>query len=141
MNQTSLRSKVNRVMARALATGLFRSLCTFQVPDGTLGASGAPSGLYTNVAGLVNIPCMDAPQPAAEIKVGASEVRQPGSITDDSPRHVLLGGYYPTVITLWRTGLRAVVDGVTYDVCGAECDSQRTQVRCEMRLVTAGAVQ
>lgn len=128
-------------MASAVATGLFRSLCTFQVPSGTLGATGAPDGLYTNATGLVNIPCMDAPQPPNEIKLGAFESRAAGQVADEAPRHVLLDAYYPTVMTLWRTGLRAVVDGTTYDVRGAECDSQRTQVRCELWLVTAGAVQ
>jgi hypothetical protein len=81
---------------------------------------------------------MDAPQPPSEIKLGAEEFRQTGQITDSAPRHVLLNAYYPTVMQLWRQGMRAIVDGVTYDVCGAECDSQRTQVRCELKLTTAG---
>ncbi len=140
MNQ-NLSYEIAAVMPAARATGLFVSLCTFEVPDGTLGASGAPSGPYTPVAGLVAIPCMDAPQPANEIKVGSLESRMAAQVTDIASRHVLLDDYYPTVITLWRTGLRAIVDGVTYDVCGAECDSQRTQVRMELKLATAGAVQ
>lgn len=127
-------------MPAAVATGLFVSLCTFQVLDGLLGPSGAPSGDYVNASGLVAIPCMDAPQPPSEIKLGAAEDRQPGQITDSAPRHVLLNSYYPTVMTLWREGMRAIVDGTVYDICGAECDSQRTQVRLELKLISAGAV-
>lgn len=138
MNQ-QLSYEIAAVMPAAVATGLFVSLCTFQVPDGLLGPSGAPSGTYVNATGLVDIPCMDAPQPPSEIKLGAFEDRQPGQVTDTAPRHVLLNSYYPTVMTQWREGMRAIVDGVKYDVCGAECDSQRTQVRLELKLVSAAS--
>ena len=51
---------VAAVMPRAIETGLFVSLCTIQQPDGNYGPSGQPSGVYVDVSGLVEIPCMSA---------------------------------------------------------------------------------
>jgi hypothetical protein len=140
MNQ-SISYEVAGVMAQAIATGLFVSLCTIQAPSGTLGASGAPDGLYSNVSGLVSIPCMDAPQPPTDARFGVKEAKAPAEITAMANRHVLLNTYYPTLITGWRQGWRAVIDGVIYDLCGVEPDSQRQMVRLELELVSAGAVQ
>lgn len=137
---------IGDVMAEALATGLFVSRCTIQAPDGILGASGAPSGTFANVTGLTNIRCMDAPQPPSEIKLGAQSLRSMSQVTDLAPHHVLLEGFYPALIdSQWRYGARAVITtgsrSETFEICGVECDSQRTQTRLEVKLVTAGAVQ
>lgn len=125
-------------MAQARATGLFVSLCTIQSPDGTLGAGGAPSGTYTNASGLVNIACMDAPQPPSEIRVASEEFRAGTQVEAKTKRHVLLDNYYPSIKALWRAGARAVVDGIYHDICGVENDSQRTQTRMELVIVSAG---
>lgn len=149
MNQNLLVG-VDGVMAEALATGLFVSRCTIQSPDGLLGPSGSPSGVFVNVTGLTNIRCMDAPQPPSEIKLGAQSMRSMSQVTDSAPRHVLLDAFYPLLLDdEWRYGARAVIvtsrggvtHTVTYEICGAEADSQQTQTRLELKLVTAGAVQ
>jgi hypothetical protein len=132
------------IMELARESGLFVSLCTLRYPtpgEAGVGPSGAPLGGYIDVPGLVDIPCMDAPQPPSDVRIAGEEVR---SSTDNlvlEKRHVLLDDYYPSVIDGWRVGWIAVVDGVIYDMTAAECDSQRTQVRLELQLATAGAVQ
>jgi hypothetical protein len=93
------------------------------------------------VAGLIDIVCMIAPQPSSEIKVGAQSFRSMSQVSSSAPKHVLLDAYYPTLIDGWREGDRAVIDGVTYELAGVEADSQGTQTRLEVKLVTAGAVQ
>lgn len=124
------------VMAAAVATGLFVSLCTIQEPAGTYSASGQPTGSYTPVSGLTDLPCMDAPQPANEIKVGATEDVQLAYTAAKAIRHILLDDYYATLIEGWREGWRALIDSITYDINGVECDSQRTQTRMQLRRVT-----
>ena len=52
MNQ-GLQYEIEHVMVEANDTGLFVSLCTLQTPSGTFTLSGAPDGLYVDVAGLV----------------------------------------------------------------------------------------
>jgi hypothetical protein len=133
------------VMAEANASGLFVSLIQFQEPDGTFGASGAPSGNFVNVPGLVDlfsgqsqIGCMDAPLSPGTIS--ALEAKSLEEIESEGIRHVALNGYYPTVIANWSAetanmNWRAIVDGITYEVFSAEADSQTTQTRVKLRLV------
>jgi hypothetical protein len=115
-------------------SGLLTSLCTAQAPDGLLTADGAPSGTFSNVAGLVNIPCMDAVLSAGAIQ--AAEVRQLEEIMAKSFRHVMLNGWYPQFIPGVAVGWRVIVDGVVYNLMGAEQDSQLTQTRLKCELVT-----
>lgn len=136
-----IRSAINAVMPAARATGLAVSLMTIQAPNGVLGPSGAPSGDYDDVAGLVDIECMNAPQPPSEIKLGSMEFRTSGEVTAVADRHVLCMDYYPTLETNWRYGARAVIEGIQYNVIGAESDSQHTQTRVALQVATFGAVQ
>lgn len=131
MNQNLMGYTVAQVMPAALATGLFVSRCTIQKPDGVLVDAGEPSGNYVNVAGLVNIPCMEAP--ASDVRVQASETKSMEDIQAFSPLRILLGGYFPAVENGVGMGWRAIVDGTTLDILGAESDSQRTQTRFEAR--------
>ena len=128
-------------MVEAIDTGLFVSLCTLQTPSGTFTLSGAPDGLYNNVAGLVNIPCT-APPPA-ESRVQATTVRDLAEITASELHHVLLAGYYPSVDLGWRgegadaTGpWRALIDGWAYEIMGVESDSQSQMTRLMVKLTT-----
>ena len=132
------------VMVLARDSGLFVSLCTFRAPtpgEAGVGGSGAPVGTYADVPGLVDIPCMDAPQPPSDVRIAGQEIKAQTDIQLVEHRHMLLDDYYPAVIDGWREGWIAVVDGVNYDMSAAECDSQRTQVRVGLQLATAGAVQ
>ena len=122
------------VMPAALDTGLFVSLCTIQQPDGLLGPSGAPSNTFVDIAGLINIPCMDAVPSDARIQ--ATEHKSSEEILTEGWRHVLLNSYYPQCISGDGQGWRAIVDGTIYDMIGAEDDSQMTQTRLHLRLAS-----
>ena len=125
---------VSAVMATAEATGLFVSLATFQSLDSAQGPTGNPAGTYTNVAGLVNIPCMDAP--LRDGVITALENKSLQEIESKGLRHMALNGYYPAVLSGWPDGWRCIVDGLVYDIFGAEADSQTTQTRVKLQLVT-----
>lgn len=148
MNQNPIPSMVQQVMPAVVRSGLGRSLCTIQAPDQTFGPSGAPSGNYANVAGLINIACMDAPPSIARVQ--ATEVKALAEIMQKGMRHLLLFGFFPQLVaksgegTISQGGValgwRAQVtepDGtvILYDILGAECDSQTTQTRLELQLV------
>lgn len=127
---------LSQVMPQATRTGLFVSLATIQQPDGNYGPSGQPSNAYVSVAGLVNIPCMDAVPSSARVQ--ATEIKELQEIMSKGMRHMLLNGYYPqsTPDGQIPTDWRAVVDGVIYDILGVEHDSQLTQTRLELQLLT-----
>jgi len=140
MNQDFNQRAIAQVMPTAVATGLFVSLFTAQAPDGLLGPTGAPSGNYANVAGLVGIPCT-AP-PTSDERIQADEVRKLEEIIASELHHVLLDGYYPALDAGWRGqgtppgAWQAVVDGVAYIIMGVESDSQNQMTRVQVRLAT-----
>lgn len=138
----ALRAQINSVMPQVIASGLLVSLCTIQQPDGMFGATGGPSGNYVDVGGLVDIVCIDAP--LSDSEVGASEDKQLAQIESKRPRHVALNAcYMDTTYTLpngetvegIQPGWRAVINGIVWDICGAERDSQSTQTRLMVELV------
>ena len=120
-------------MPTVIGSGIFTSLITIQSPD-SLSSDGAPSGTYTDVPGHVDIQCEN--QPAASASVDVTEIKALMEIMSKGCKHVLLSGYYPAIETGWRDGWRAILDGVAYDILGAESDSQQIQTRMELRLVT-----
>ncbi len=128
---------VSQVRPAVTAAGLDVSLATFQSLDIAQGSTGNPVGTYTDVAGLVNIPCMDAP--LAPGTISALEAKALAEIESKGIRHVSLAGYFPAVVTGWPMGWRAVVDGIVYDVLGAEADSQNSQTRVKLQLVTVAS--
>jgi hypothetical protein len=134
MNQ-GLAYEIAAVMPVAFATGLFVSLCTIQMPDGTLGDTGAPSGTFVNVMGMVNIPCMDAPPSPGHI--AATEVKALEEIAANAPRHILLNAYFAQLASPNGVpdGWQAIIDGVVYDLLGAEADSQTQMTRLDVRLL------
>lgn len=134
MNQ-GIAYEVSGVMAAAVATGLFVSLCTIQQPDGALIGAGQPSGVYVDVSGLVALACMQAVPGFSDFK--ASELKTMEEIQATGMWHVLLNGYYPeaTPDDQIPTDWRAVVDGVDYDILGVDHDSQHTQTRLRLQIV------
>lgn len=136
MNLT-VQTLIDEVMPYALRTGLFVSTCDIQAPSGTFDAGGAPAvggdgqPLYVPVAGLQGIVCMSAPMSTGGI--GAGETKTPSEILGTQTRHVLLGGYYPA-IPAENENWRAVIDGVVWDLEGAESDSQATQTRLALKI-------
>lgn len=128
-------------MPAAVATGLFFSLFTAQEPVPTQEANGAIQFDYVNVAGLVDIPCMDAPESTDAIQ--ATEVRALEEITSAEIRHVLLNSWYPQLDAGWRGenadgkgAWIALVDGFQYEIAGVESDSQQKMTRVRMKLAT-----
>ena len=121
-------------MQQAIGSGLFVSLCTVQQPSTTQGPTGNPLNVFTNIAGLINIPCMDAPPSMARIQ--ATEMKDVAEILSKGLRHVLLNQCFPDAINWSGRAYRVVIDGVTYDLMGAEVDSQLTQTRLDLQLVS-----
>jgi hypothetical protein len=128
---------VDYVMPAALETGLLTSLVTIQQPTGAQTADGSPAQTggdsgdgWNNVAGLINLTAMNAPE--AEARIRAKTDRTPEYIEAFQFRHLLLGGYYPQIEQFdnWR----AIVDGQAYDPIGVESDSQHTQTRLLLQL-------
>lgn len=122
MNQ-GIQYDVDRVIAEAEATGRFVSFCTIQAHDGTLTVSGAPSPSgWANVTGYVNLPCIAAP-------IAAAEKKELGQETGIAMLHVILNGLCPAI----ETAMRAVLDGITYDILGVDNDSQKTMTTLDLR--------
>jgi hypothetical protein len=125
------------VLTAVRQADLFSSLCTIQKPKGSpahpeVTAAGQPTGNYEDVTGMVAIPCMNAPFSPGNIQ--ANEIKQLEAILALNIRHVLLDGYFPSIQS--DTDWIAVVDGQTFDILGAECDSQRVMTRLRIRTAT-----
>ena len=140
MNQAFIENAVANVMGAAIATGLFVSLATFQAPSQDFDAAGAWDGTWTNIDGLVNIPCT-AP-PISEVRVSATEARELQQIVASEFHHVLLDAWYPQLDEGWRGdgtpqgAWRVLIDGTAYEIAGVESDSQGTQTRVTARIST-----
>lgn len=128
-------------MPAALSTGLFVSRATFQSSDASDFPDGFYSGVYADISGLTNIPCMAPPE--SEGSIQATEVKALQEITSSELRHVLLNTFYPQLDAGWRTGWRVVIQepdgqggyepGAVYDVLGVESDSQSQMSRVRVR--------
>lgn len=121
-------------VTEVLNSGLITSLVTIQQPDGLINPNGTPSGTFVAVSGLSNVPCQSAVPAASTIQ--ATETKDLQEILSKAYRHVFIPAYYPQILAGVGNGWRAVVDGVTYDLLGAEVDSQQTQTRLHLQLVT-----
>ncbi len=112
----------------------FVSLATFQSSDAADFPDGWPSGDYQNLPGLVDLPCMLAPQDLSYI--AADESKAPQTITSTALFHLTFTTIYPAISDGWRDGWRVVVDGVNYDVMGVGADSQGQHSVAKVREVT-----
>lgn len=133
MNQ-SLAYSLSQVMPTAYRSGLMPSLATLQVQSQTQGSTGNFLDTWNNVDGLINIACQDAPESTARIQ--ATEVKGVADILSKGMRHVLLRQFFPDCMNWSAKGYRCVIDGVVYDLLGAEPDSQSTQTRLDLQLAT-----
>jgi len=141
MNQ-SLSYELDAVMPAVRATGLLVSLATFSAPTGAttdnpagaLDDEGFPTGDYTPIDGLIDIACTAPPLSTGE-GIAAREAKGLEELMTERPLHVLLDDYYPAVVTGWTAGWCVSIDGIDYDVMGAEPDSQRQMTRVYVRLV------
>ncbi len=131
----------SQVMPQAVATGPYRSRCTAIESNGRTPGNQPDWTNPLPIAGLTNIPCMDAVPSTARIQ--ATETKELQDIMSKAYRHVSLNGYYPAFFTDGSGGTggqglgwRVNVDGTIYDLLGAEPDSQGTQTRLMLQLVT-----
>jgi head-tail adaptor len=109
----------------AVPAGFFPSRCTVQEQTGTTQDDhGQEVEVWTDVAGLTDIPCAKAPLSAIE--------RQAAQLTvTDRAWSVLLKGAYPAITTAHR----AIIDGTAFDIERAETDQTGTLTRLVVRSV------
>ena len=123
-------------------SGQLTSLCTIQQPDGARSPDNAPSGNYfVNVRGAGEHCCLQGRGTRGRIDSGDGSLeKELEQIMSKSFRHVFLNGYYPILFTGavfmggpggQQMGWQAVVDGITFDLLGAEPDSFGTQTPIE----------
>ncbi len=135
MNQ-QISYELDAIMPAVIDTGLLVSLFTAQEPSTVLGGTGAATGAYADVAGLVNIACTAPPYAFGDASIRATEMKTLAEIEAAGFLHVLLDSIYPALDAGWRGGWRAVIDGTNYDIMGVEHDSQGKMTRVSVRLVT-----
>ncbi len=135
MNQ-QISYELDAIMPAVIDTGLLVSLFTAQEPSTVLGGTGAATGTYADVAGLVGIACTAPPYAFGDAAIRATEMKTLSEIESAGFLHVLLDSIYPALDAGWRGGWRAVIDGTDYDIMGVEHDSQGKMTRVSVRLVT-----
>jgi hypothetical protein len=135
MNQNQITAALQGIMPQAYAGGWFPSLATLQtlptLPQGPTGNAVATE--WTNVEGVVNIPCKDAPPSLARVQ--ATEVKAVEEIMAKGLRHVLLNQCFTDAPNWAAMTARMIIDGLTYEVLGAENDSNLIQTRVDLQLV------
>lgn len=133
MNQAALNYPFSQIMPQAYAAGWFPSLATLQTLVQDQGPTGNPTGQWSNVSGVVNIPCKDAPPSTGRVQ--ATEIKDVAEIMAKGLRHVLLNQCFVNAPNWAAMSSRMVIDGFTYDVLGAENDSDLVQTRVDLQLV------
>ena len=131
MNQ-SLLYEIQSVMTDAVATGLFSSVATFYDRSGSVDPDTGQLD-QTNlvaVSGLSGIACMIAPMMSRGDPM-VQGFRAVQGYAEMPERHILLDGYYPTVIQRYIVD----VDGTQYAITpgGVEQDSQKQMTRLAVR--------
>lgn len=140
MNQDTIALAIADVMQAVIATGLLVSLATFQGPSQDFDSAGAWDGTWTNISGLVDIPCTAPPKSTGDIQ--ATENRALQEIVAAEWHHVLLNAWYPQLDAGWRGdgspagSWRVLIDGFPYEIAGVESDSQMQMTRVTAKLTT-----
>lgn len=126
------------IMPMVLDTGVLSSLCRIQNRPTTRTSTGrvddsnpanwTDSGL-TGSGPSGEIRCGAAPISELRISSGSTEQKLADRTRQVLDRHVLLEGWYPTIIK----NQRAVIDGQAWDIIGVESDSQRQMTRLEVQ--------
>ena len=118
------RSLVHPSLAARLSPHFFASTGTVQVA-GITNTAGNPVESWSNLVGHVDLACAVSP-------VSATERRTDGHTYAESTHRALLAGPYPAIAAAHRF----VSGGVTYDILGAETDSQGATTRMHLRVVS-----
>lgn len=147
MNQDVLSYALPAVMQKYRDSGLASASVTFKQVSGTQLSTGQLDPTLVEVTGLTNIACQLAPLTIGSI-AGSTQLATEKALSS-APRHLLLDGYYGDVAvtdpfgnTVYgpQTYMKAVIDGVEYSVIGVDPDSQKTQTRLWVRVVSLGEV-
>lgn len=96
---------------------LFNKQVTIQQTTQTQDAAGAPVDAWADLAGHVNIPCVLEP---ANPTTSPDEKRQADLTLSYQAWTVMLQGFYPAI----ESKMRAVIASTSYDIIGAQSDSQ-----------------
>ena len=107
-------------------SGLFPSTCTIQSAADTNVKGDIIKAPWTDVAGLVDLPCRVSPaDPGREVR-GADQTYMV------TTHYITLQGRYAGILP----HMRAVVGGVAYDIEGVSGDGSGTMTRLAARVVT-----
>lgn len=109
----------------------WESLCTIQDAVSVENAvhEFIPTGAYTDVQGMVNIPCRIGP--LITVRPTSAEVPQDTVTGQVVRRQLKLNGYFPGITVLQQ----AVVDGVAYPINGVESDGSKFSTRLYLEVV------
>ena len=97
---------------------------TIQVNTPTYSTTGAPVNVWTNVSGMVDVPCTIGP-------LWAFERRQIDMTVVDTTLVALLDGHYPAI----QETHSFLSGGTRYDINGVEHDSQGSMTHLRIREV------
>lgn len=114
----------------ALGTTFWKHTCTIQAATWTPNEIGEPEASWANLPGHDLISCNLAA--SKNVVEQATEKRTAESTYDAKTRHCQLNGYYPLI----SEGMRAVVDGVTYNIRGAVHVCAKVQTKLMLELIT-----
>ena len=101
----------------------YPSLCTIQSGTLTQDSVGQPVATWAYV--LQAIPCRISP-------AGGREMKLPNQTYGVGSHTINLRGYYPTIIV----AMRALVDGVAYDILAVESDGNQYTTRLQVQVVS-----
>jgi hypothetical protein len=130
MNQ-DLTYEIEQVMPLAVESGLFVSMATILSPSVTQGPTGNTTSEFTAIDGLTDIQCMNAP--LSEARISSTEMKDVSRVIAAGMRHVLLASFFPNCKEWNELGYACTVDGVLYDIIGAEADSQEIMTRLHLQ--------
>lgn len=133
MNQAALNYPFATIMSQSMAAGMFPSLATLQQLTHVQGPTGNYTDVWASVGGVIDIPCKDAPPSIARVQ--ATEVKAVAEIMAKGLRHVQLNQCFLDAPNWAAQTSRMVVDGITYEVLGAENDSDLVMTRVDLQLV------
>lgn len=110
--------------------GFYPSVATIEQATETRDSFGSPVLAWASVEGLSGIPCRVAPL-TIQTPTFSNEAKLELLTYLTTTHHVALQGYYPQI----ETTMRAVIDGVIWDIQGVEHDGQGSTTRLRVNRV------
>ncbi len=110
----------------------YPSSCTIQRSVLSQDDYGEPTAVWSDLADHVDLACGVAPISAGS-PTGANEYRRADLTVTTATHHIALAGNYPTI----TPAMRAVVDGVAWNILGVEHDSHGVTTRLKVERVQA----